>query len=529
MTSQLPERANLEQLRKQAKSLLHEAKAQDPSALQRFRSLPQLAGKSSAELGAMNLALHDAQSVIAREYGFKSWNEMRDHVEERSLSFGAAVDELVRHATGGADARASRLLALHPAIARANLYTELVLGDAAGVKARLRKNPELVRQKGGVQNWEPLLYVCHTCLHREAPERAAGLVATARELLAHGADPNAKYDFNWHPELPRTVLWGALSAAAHLPLAEVLLESGANPTDGVSLHIHAGMGNLAALELLHRHGVDVNGIPGGVPPLRYLMTWGNDPTGPRWLLEHGADPDLSWGEQDEAPLHMAARRWNLEMVKLLVRHGADVNRRRKDGSTPHTIAEMHGNHEIATWLLDHGAKDELSPLERFIGACARGDRARADAMLKSDPTLRAQLRREHHLMLMVPAERGDGAVLDTMLACGFDAGVKDHDGVTPLHQAAMHGRVEAVRALLAHGAPVNALDGMFAATPLLWAAEGSGHAPPGADHPGVARLLIAAGSSLEWIPPEKTPHPESTQERLVELCRAAQAASHHQG
>ncbi len=528
MTSQLPERANLEQLKKQAKSLLHEARAQDQAALQRFQLLPALSRKSLAELGAMTLALHDAQSVIAREYGFKSWNEMRDHVEERSLSFGAAVDELVRCATGGAHARAFRLLALHPAIARANLYTELVLGDVAGVKARLQKNPEAARQRGGVQNWEPLLYVCQTCLHKDAPERIEGLVAIARELLALGADPNGKYDFHWHAELPRTVLWGALCAVGHLPLAEVLLEGGANPTDGVSTHINAGMGNLAALELLHRYGLNVNGIPGGVPPLRYIMSWGSDQTGLRWLLEHGADPNLSWGELDDAPLHLAAQRWNLAMVELLVRHGADVNRRRKDGSTPHTLAEMHGNHEIAAWLLEHGARDELSPLERFVAACAQGNRARADALLESDPALRSQLRKEHHLMLMVPAERGDGAVLETMLARGFDPGVADHDVVTPLHQAAMHGRVSAAQALLANGAPVNALDGMFSANPLLWAAEGWGHhaSRNGADHPGVARLLIAAGSSLEWAPPEKAPHPEGTQEQLVELCRAAAA---HQG
>jgi ankyrin repeat protein len=525
MTSQLPERANLEQLKKQAKSLLHQARERDQAALQRFQSLPALSRKSLTELGAMNLALHDAQSVVAREYGFKSWNEMRDHVEERSLSFGAAVDEFVRCATGGAHARAFRLLALHPAIARANLYTELVLGDAASVKGRLQKDAEAARQPGGVQNWQPLLYVCHTCLHQDAPERAAGLVAIARELLARGASPDAQYDFNWHPELPRTALWGALCAVGHLPLAEVLLEGGANPTDGVSVHINAGMANLAALELLHRYGVDVNGIPGGVPPLRYMLSWGTDFTGARWLLEHGADPDLSWGEQDDAPLHLAAQRWNLALVEMLVRHGADINRRRKDGCTAHTLAEMHGNHDIAAWLLAHGAKDELSPLQRFIAACARGDRARAEAMLQTDPTLRSQLRKEHHLMLMVPAERGDGAVLSTMLACGFDPGVKDHDGVTPLHQAAMHGRVEAVRVLLEHGAPVNALDGMFSATPLLWATQGwSDGWPNGADHPGAARLLIAAGSSLEWLPPEKAPHPESTQEKLVELIRAAQTA-----
>src|SRR5215470_3768649 len=111
MTSQqLPERANIEQLRKQAKSLLHAARAKDAAALQRFQALPTLARKSEAELGSMGLALHDAQSVIAREYGFKSWNQLREHVEERSLSFDAAVDEFVRCATGNAPTRALRLL-----------------------------------------------------------------------------------------------------------------------------------------------------------------------------------------------------------------------------------------------------------------------------------------------------------------------------------------------------------------------------------------------------------------------------------
>src|SRR5262249_25036316 len=151
-----------------------------PTALQRFQALPALSCKSGIEPGAMNLALHDAQSVIAREYGFKSWNEMREHVEEQSLSFHAAVDEFVRCATGNAPGRALRLLALHPAIASANLYTALVLGDLDGVNECLEKDAETLQRAGGIQNWEPLLYVCHTCLHHGAPERAVGLVAIAR-------------------------------------------------------------------------------------------------------------------------------------------------------------------------------------------------------------------------------------------------------------------------------------------------------------------------------------------------------------
>ena len=90
---QLPERANLEQLKKQAKSLFHAARNQDPAALKRFQAI---LGRS---LNQDTIALHDAQFVIAREYGFKSWQDLREQVEERSLSFSAAVDEFVRRAT----------------------------------------------------------------------------------------------------------------------------------------------------------------------------------------------------------------------------------------------------------------------------------------------------------------------------------------------------------------------------------------------------------------------------------------------
>jgi len=521
MPSRLPDRPNLEQLKKQAKSLLHAAQAKDVAALARFADLPAFAGKSAAEVAAVELALHDAQSVIAREHGFPSWNALRDEVEARTLSFEAALDDFLRCATGNAAGRAERMLALYPGIASASLHTALVLGDADAVNARLRKQPELATTPGGPQNWDPLLYVCHTCLAKGESARVDGLVAIARQLCALGANPNAEYHWNWHPELPRTALWGAICAVNHLPLAEVLLEAGANPTDGVTTHITGGGGNLDALEVLHRFGVKVNGIPGGVPPLVHMMFWSTNPAGPRWLLEHGADPNLAWGRDGEAPLHVAARRWDVPMVDLLVRHGADPSRRRADGATPHTLAELHGNREIADWLLAHGAADELSPLQRFVAACAAGDRHAADAMLSAQPALRTALRREHHVLLHRPAESGDARVLETMLACGFDPNVGDDDNVTPLHRASMAGYPEAVRVLLRFGADINARDGMFAASPLVWAVEGRRHARPNADHVGVARVLIEAGSPLDWTPPEGAPDPEGTIEALIELRRAA--------
>jgi ankyrin repeat protein len=220
------------------------------------------------------------------------------------------------------------------------------------------------------------------------------------------------------------------------------------------------------------------------------------------------------------------------MIALLVEHGADIRQRRRDGRTAHTLAELHGNHEIAAWLLAHGAQDELSHFDRFLSACARGDRSRAETMLMSNPGLRGVLCDEHQLMLHLQAERGNARALDAMLACGLDVGAKDRDGATALHHAAMRGHADAVRVLIAHGATVNALDMTFAATPLVWAAQGWGHAPQLREaYIRVAQLLIAAGSSLEWTPPDKAPDPEYTQEQLIELCHAANAtvAGHGEG
>ena len=523
MSRQLPERPNLEQLKKQAKTLLRAAEVRDPAALRRVAALPAFSTMSDAEIAKQTIALHDAQSVIAREHGFASWNALREEVEARTFSFDAAVDEFVRCATGGASGRAERLLALHPRIASATLHTALVLGDAGAVEARLEDRPELATPPGGPQQWEPLLYVCHTSLASGNSARLNGLVTIARRLLVQGANPNAEYHWNWHPELPRTALWGALCAIRHLPLADVLLDAGANPTDGVSTHIAGGRGDLEALELLHRYHVNVDGIPGGVPPLVYIMQWATDPAGPRWLLEHGADANLSWGEDNEAPLHVAARRWDVSLVDLLVHHGADLFRRRADGSTPHTLAALYGNREIALWLVAHGATDELSPLEQFAAACACGDRAGAEAMLAARPSLRSDLGPTHHLMLHRPAESGNVMVLETMLACGFDPHAADKDGVTPLHRAAMKGHPGAVRVLIDSGADVNALDGMFSATPLVWAVEGRSHAEPDADHVAVARVLIAAGSPVTWAVPAGAPNPERTQEGLAQLLRDAGA------
>jgi hypothetical protein len=80
--SSLPERPNLGHLRKQAKELLRQYRAEDPAALAALRQyLPAAKDKSATDLSSMPLGLRDAQSCIARQYGFRSWPELKHYVE----------------------------------------------------------------------------------------------------------------------------------------------------------------------------------------------------------------------------------------------------------------------------------------------------------------------------------------------------------------------------------------------------------------------------------------------------------------
>jgi Lon protease-like protein len=80
MRKTLPARPSVEHLKSQAKDLLASVRDGDREALSRFRdNLPAAKGLDDAAIAA--LALHDAQSAIAREYGFASWNELKVHVE----------------------------------------------------------------------------------------------------------------------------------------------------------------------------------------------------------------------------------------------------------------------------------------------------------------------------------------------------------------------------------------------------------------------------------------------------------------
>jgi hypothetical protein len=99
MRRELPNHPHIDHLKKQAKDLLEAHQRGEVEALERIvLFLPAFARLSPEEAARAPFALHDAQSTLAREYGFPSWKDLRAEVERRGSS--AVPDAVLRALMG---------------------------------------------------------------------------------------------------------------------------------------------------------------------------------------------------------------------------------------------------------------------------------------------------------------------------------------------------------------------------------------------------------------------------------------------
>ncbi len=82
MSATLPVRPHIEHLKKQAKDLLRDQRAGDRRLCPTLKAcLPRLAQRTDDEVLATDITLHDAQHVVAQQYGFSSWTALRESLE----------------------------------------------------------------------------------------------------------------------------------------------------------------------------------------------------------------------------------------------------------------------------------------------------------------------------------------------------------------------------------------------------------------------------------------------------------------
>lgn len=133
-----------------------------------------------------------------------------------------------------------------------------------------------------------------------------------------------------------------------------------------------------------------------------------------------------------------------------------------------------------------GSADGMTALHR---AALRGDVAAAVQLIKGGEALDSTTRVGNYTPLHVASKEGHGGLVKVLLDAGANAKAMTTSKATALHLAAGAGSVEAVAALLDRGADVNAVEGAWGQTPLIFAAA--------SNRVDAIRLLIKRGAKVD--------------------------------
>jgi len=488
-TRSLPDRPDLHQLKRQAKELLAAFRAGSPAAVEEVES--HYRGADAA-----TFALHDAQLVLARAYGFDSWPKLKVFVD------GATVSRLIEAVRAGDTARVEAMLQLRPEI------INMVVGGDEGASDE------------------------HRALHHAVLGRDTTMV---RLLMAHGADAR----LGIYPHRVPTTALAIATERGYDEIADIIREAEAQrgnvnrryasastppppPEFTAALNSGDDRALIAFLEsspLLLVHPELINRGPDGTT-LLHLAAARLMPEVARWALSHGADVNARSGS-GFTPIDMLGR-WPTghphdrleELSDLLLRHGAEptafwavamnkgdwLRARHAEGRLTNQVSNVGGlvtfavrldRPEMLTLLLDLGLDpderpDPADPIGKPLDYCLTERRVSlADILLQRGATLPASaavalgkadwIRARHAAGTLAHPPHGDGLLtaavehgrldmLQLLLDLGFDTEerrrVVGGDEVyesrgAPLGRAAAKGNLAMAQLLLDHGADPN--------------------------------------------------------------------------
>lgn len=484
----LPARPDLEQQKKLAKELLHAFRAGDDEAIARVRAgLPD----------KRDISLTDAQFVLAREYGFTTWRELKEHIERRAAASLPPMEQFKR-AVHRRDASTLRRLLEQRAEVREAIDAPVFGFDSPALLAA-GDNLDLVDvllEFGADPNkrsewWAGGFHVLHG---------ARG--AVAERLLAAGAVPDA-------------------CSAASLDRPDLL--AGMLAADPARVHERGGDGKTPlhfarsrqVVDLLLDAGADIDArdIDHRSTPAQWML--GDSPDEARhdlarYLIERGASADIflaaALGITGRAQAMLDA---DPALLELRTGQGEYAE---KPPSSYHiylwtigpNVTPLQAAAKFRHFETLEAMKPFASPEQRLLLACHRGERDEARAIVRTHAGIVQRLGPDDQRALTDEAWTANAPAVELMMELGFDPSVPSVTGATggtALHCAAWEGSVECVAAILRYPAGralIEVRDATHHGTPLGWCAHGSVHCGNArADHGEVARLLIAVGARVE--------------------------------
>jgi ankyrin repeat protein len=334
-------------------------------------------------------------------------------------------------------------------------YKAIRSNDLAQLKSLISAGDVNVKDRRGAT---PLMYAA-----------SVGSVDAVKLLLAAGADAKVKNSFD-----ATALMWGI----TNLEKVRLLVNAGAD----VNARSKQGMTPLLIAA----------SNAGSIEIVRLLMAKGAEmkPRGESGAGPAAADPSdplatrrrHSGGEGGYTPLLTAASANDLEMVRLFVDKGLDVNAATRRGDTALHFAAGAGNLAMVKLLLSKGASVNvashesiqvrkgpigLNHLTALMYAAPYGTPDLVSTLIDAGAQVNAKdIRDMTPLMLAVSSETQNPKVVKLLLAKGADVKSKSVMGETALDWAKKFGNPEVIRLLQEAGAPASAEEHAAAAAAL---------------------------------------------------------------
>jgi len=315
-------------------------------------------------------------------------------------------------------------------------YQVVRANDLNGLKRMAASGDVNIKDRHGAT---PLMYAA-----------AVGSTEAVRILLTAGADAKIKNAFDATP-----LIWSATNLEKVRLLVNAGSEVNTRSKQGATALLVAAStaGSIDIVNFLLAHGARWNDAPQiaaqsetqtGLPPSKVASAGNytpllaaavaNDLEMVRLFIEKGVDVNAATGRGD-TPLQYAAGAGNLAMVKLLLAKGADVNAATSAASqvrkgpialnhlTPLMYAAAYGSPELLKTLIDAGAKVNAQDVRGMTP-----------------------------LMLAVSSETQNPAVVRLLVASGCELNAKSLAGETALDWARKYGNPEIIAVLEKGGA-----------------------------------------------------------------------------
>ena len=269
-----------------------------------------------------------------------------------------------------------------------------------------------------------------------------GKVQSVKWLIEHGADVNLP-----DSQGQTAIILGA-SYKANAEILKMLLEHGAKvPPQEIPKIIQGACraGNLEALDFLSQRGISID-FDACYTALAYLPSPNQDLI--KWLAGRSKIKNIKVG--NESMLHIAVENNSLELAKLLIASGADVNSKGDLDRPPLDGAILRKNYptqkiyhtEMIALLASHGADLNIK-YGRNKGTMLHE--------LADVPNIASSPQKywEAHCQTRVEAA-------ELLITSGADVNARDVNGNTPLHTAASTNNILMIEMLASRGADLRA-------------------------------------------------------------------------